>query len=192
MADKNYLVILLCGIVCAGMTIDMGGPINKATHYAVVGVLTTVLKDPSHTTADLFIPEQLMSANLLGMMVPPVSIALATWLFPQKFTKGDRTASPANLIMGCCGITEGAIPYVVRGPVRVMGTSVTAGFLGGCLCGLFNGVAIAPEGGVISYLVMGEPIWRSLLAMLISCVFGAFMLGALKKKVPSEYALLKK
>ncbi len=78
MSSKQYLVILLCGLVCAGMTIDMGGPINKATHYAVVGILTTVLKNPDHTPQDLFIPEQLMAANLLGMMVPPVSIALAT------------------------------------------------------------------------------------------------------------------
>ncbi len=60
--------------------------------------------------------------------------------------------------MGFCGITEGAIPYVVRDPIRVIGTTVTAGFLGGCLCGLFNGVAIAPEGGLISYAVMGAPV----------------------------------
>lgn len=192
MSSQEYLVILLCGIVCAGMTIDMGGPINKATHYAVVGILTTVLKNPSHTPEDLFIPEQLMAANLIGMMVPPVSIALATWLFPQKFTKADRQSSPANIIMGCCGITEGAIPFVVKDPIRVIGTTVTAGFLGGCLCGWLNGVAIAPEGGMISLSVMGALVWKALLASIISFIFGAFMLGALKRKVPSEYALLGK
>ncbi|MCQ2748021.1 MAG: hypothetical protein MJ223_02015 [Mycoplasmoidaceae bacterium] len=57
--------------------------------------------------------------------------------------------------MGFCGITEGAIPYVVKDPVRVIGTSVTASFIGGVICGLLHGIAIAPEGGMISYAVMG-------------------------------------
>lgn len=192
MANLTYLVVLLGAIVSAFMAIDMGGPINKATHYAVLGILTNVLNDPAHTPADLIIPEQLMAANIVGIMVPPVMIALATWLFPQKFGHGDRQASPANLIMGFCGISEGAIPYVVRDPVRVIGTSVTASALGGALCVLMQGSAIAPEGGMISYAVMGANCWRAMVAAIAACVFGAFMLGALKKKVPSEYAQLGK
>lgn len=180
----SYMVIVLGGIVSALMAIDMGGPINKATHYAVLAILTM---DMQNITA-----QQLMAANIVGIMVPPVMIALATWLFPQKFGKGDRQASPANLIMGFCGISEGAIPYVVRDPARVIGTSVTASFIGGCLSVLFGGVAIAPEGGIISYAVMGANCWKAMIATVIACVFGAVMLGALKKKVPSEYAQLGK
>ena len=192
MAGMSYLVVLLGAIVSAFMAIDMGGPINKATHYAVLGILTNVLNDPAHVPADLVIPEQLMAANIVGIMVPPVMIALCTWLFPQKFGAGDRQASPANIIMGFCGISEGAIPYVVRDPIRVIGTSVTASALGGALSVAFGGIAIAPEGGMISYAVMGADCWRAMVAALIACVFGAFMLGALKKKVPSEYAALGK
>lgn len=131
------------------MAIDMGGPINKATHYAVLGVL---LNDMGNVTK-----QTLLAANIVGIMVPPVCIALATWLFPQKFGKGDRQASPANLIMGFCGISEGAIPYVVRDPIRVISTTVTASFIGGAICGVLGGVAMAPEGGMISYAVMGAP-----------------------------------
>lgn len=188
MANYSYLVVLLGAIVSAFMAIDMGGPINKATHYAVLGILSNAIA----TGADLTIPEQLMAANIVGIMVPPVMIALCTWLFPQKFGRGDRQASPANLIMGFCGISEGAIPYVVRDPIRVIATSVTASALGGALSVLFGGVAIAPEGGMISYAVMAADCWRAMVATIIACVFGAFMLGALKKKVPSEYAQLGK
>lgn len=78
MAGMSYLVVLLGAIVSAFMAIDMGGPINKATHYAVLGILTNVLNDPLHTPADLVIPEQLMAANIVGIMVPPVMIALCT------------------------------------------------------------------------------------------------------------------
>lgn len=185
--DYNYLLVLIGGLVSALMAIDMGGPINKATHYAVLAYLTSVLGKDNE-----WIGQELMAANIVGIMVPPVMIALATWLFPQKFTKADRQASPANLIMGFCGISEGAIPYVVKDPVRVIGSSVTASFLGGCICCLLDGVALAPEGGMISYAVMGAACWKAIVAALIGCVFGAFMLGALRKKVPSEYALLGK
>lgn len=182
--NAQYLVILLGAIVSALMAIDMGGPINKATHYAVLAVLTSDMQS--------VVAQELMAANIVGIMVPPVMIALCTWLFPQKFGKGDRQASPANLIMGFCGISEGAIPYVVRDPIRVIGTSVTASAIGGALSVLFGGVAIAPEGGMISYAVMGANCWKAMVAAIIACVFGAFMLGALRKKVPSEYAQLGK
>lgn len=183
--DKfKYLLALIAGLVSALMAIDMGGPINKATHYAVLGVL---LSDMGNETK-----QTLLAANIVGIMVPPVCIALCTWLFPQKFGKGDRQASPANLIMGFCGISEGAIPYVVRDPIRVIGTTVTASFIGGAICGLLGGVALAPEGGMISYAVMGAKCWKAIVSALIACVFGAFMLGALKRKVPSEYAALGK
>lgn len=78
MAGMSYLVVLLGAIVSAFMAIDMGGPINKATHYAVLAILSNVLNDPSHLPADLVIPEQLMAANIVGIMVPPVMIALCT------------------------------------------------------------------------------------------------------------------
>ncbi len=74
MANYSYLVVLLGAIVSAFMAIDMGGPINKATHYAVLGILSNAIA----TGADLTIPEQLMAANIVGIMVPPVMIALCT------------------------------------------------------------------------------------------------------------------
>ena len=151
--DAN-LILLLAALVSALMATDMGGPINKATHYFVLSLVTTSLGS-SGTPEMQTLACQLMAANIVGIMVPPVGIAIATWLFPQKFTAADRVPSLANFFIGLSGITEGAIPYVAISPVIFIFCCMTGAAVGGVISMLLGMEAIAPEGGTISYLVMG-------------------------------------
>ena len=184
---------LLLGALVAGlMAIDMGGPINKATHFAVVALVTTAIaqgKGPGDVQYDFAL--KLNAANLLGMLTPPAGIAIATWLFPQKFTKGERNPSIANLVTGCCGITEGAIPFVVKNPISTVVSTVVGAACGGMISMTFGFTAIAPEGGFIG-MVASNPkgFWMG----VVSCAAGAFitaiLLGMLRKNVDPEEAKL--
>ena len=151
--DAN-LILLLAALVSALMATDMGGPINKATHYFVLSLVTTAL-EPGSSPEMTTLAYQLMAANIVGIMVPPVGIAIATWLFPQKFTAADRVPSLANFFIGLSGITEGAIPYVAISPIIFIFCCMTGAAVGGALSMVLGMEAIAPEGGTISYLVMG-------------------------------------
>jgi len=185
------LIILLGALVSALMAIDMGGPINKAAHYTVLAIMTSSLQ-PGASAELQTIAKQLMAANIVGIMTPPVGIAIATWLFPQKFSKEDRKPSLPNIVTGCCGITEGAIPYVMKDPGRVIASTVTGAAIGGLIAVLWGAEAIAPEGGTISMLAMGAICYKGILSMIIGSFATAFMLGLLKKDVPNEQSLLGK
>ena len=155
MAVKDAGLVLVLGALVAGlMAFDMGGPINKATHYFVLSLVTNAL-DPSSSPEMQTLAYQLMAANLLGMVTPPAGIAIATWLFPQKFTRAERVPSLANCFIGFCGITEPAIPYVAADPVVTWCSTIPGAAIGGLVCVLLGMEAIAPEGGCISFIVMG-------------------------------------
>jgi len=183
-------VIAVAALVSGLMATDMGGPINKAAHYATLAILQQAIAkgDPGFQA----VAEKLLCANIVGIMTPPIGIAIATWLFPQKFSKGDRNPSIANCVTGVCGITEGAIPYVTKDPIRVLISTVTGAAAGGMISFAFGGRAIAPEGGTISMMVMGGICWAGLLATLIGSVITALILGFLKKDVDPELSELKK
>lgn len=183
LADAK-LTIIVGFLISALMAIDMGGPINKATHYAALAILTSY----EMKSYGLWV----MASNIVGIMTPPIGIALATWLFPQKFEKEDRRTSLANIFTGCCGITEGAIPFVVKDPVRVIVSTFTGAGIGGMICMSLEGQAIAPEGGLISMAVMGEPFWKGLIATIIGSLVTCFLLGFLKKDVKEDKAGLGK
>lgn len=185
---SHKLTLLLGAIVSGLMATDMGGPINKAAHYFVLMLVTGAFSG----TVDQTYAFQMMCANIVGIMTPPIGIALATWLFPQKFVKEDRTPSVANCITGCCGITEGAIPYLVKDPVRVLVSTVSGAAIGGLICVALGGEAIAPEGGTISMAVMGSICWKGILSTVIGSLITCFLLGFLKKDVDIEKAKLGK
>jgi len=185
-------VVAVAALVSGLMATDMGGPINKAAHYATLAILTDAIKTVSTNPQYYELAQRLMCANIVGIMTPPIGIAIATWLFPQKFSKGDRNPSIANCVTGVCGITEGAIPYVTKDPVRVLISTVTGAAAGGMISFAFGGRAIAPEGGTISMMVMGGICWAGLLATLIGSFITAFILGLLKKDVAPEEAELGK
>ena len=161
---------ILLGIICAGMmAIDMGGPFNKAAY--VFGTAAIVAGN-----------YDIMAAVMIGGMVPPCAIALATLLFKNKFTKEERKSGPVNFIMGLAFITEGAIPYAAADPIRVLPSCVVGSAVAGALSMAFGCTLMAPHGGIFVVPVMGNA-GMYLVALAVGTVISAVLLGLLKKKV---------
>lgn len=159
---------VLLGIVLGGMmSVDMGGPINKAAY--VFG------------TASLASDEfQIMAAVMAGGMVPPLALALAVFFFRKKFSEKERQSGLANLIMGACFITEGAIPFAAADPLRVIPSCIIGSAVAGGLSMFFGCALRAPHGGVFVLPVISHP-FGFLAAVIIGAVAGMLLLGLLKK-----------
>ena len=161
---------VLLGIIVAGMmAVDMGGPFNKAAY--VFGTASIAAGNYG-----------IMAAVMIGGMVPPCAIALASLLFKDKFTKTERESAPTNFIMGLAFITEGAIPFAASDPLHVIPACVIGSGLEGALSMAFNCTLMAPHGGVFVFPVVGNPLMY-LAALAAGTVVGALMLGVLKKKI---------
>ena len=161
---------VLLGIIVAGMmAVDMGGPFNKAAY--VFGTASIAAGNYG-----------IMAAVMIGGMVPPCAIALASLLFKDKFTKTERESAPTNFIMGLAFITEGAIPFAASDPLHVIPACVIGSGLAGALSMAFNYTLMAPHGGVFVFPVVGNPLMY-LAALAVGTVVGALMLGVLKKKI---------
>lgn len=160
---------VLLGIIVAGMmAVDMGGPFNKAAY--VFGTASIAAGNYG-----------IMAAVMIGGMVPPCAIALASLLFKDKFTKTERESAPTNFIMGLAFITEGAIPFAASDPLHVIPACVIGSGLAGALSMAFNCTLMAPHGGIFVFPVVGNPPMY-LVALAVGTVVGALMLGVLKKK----------
>lgn len=160
---------LLLSIVLAGMmAIDMGGPFNKAAY--VFG--TAAIADGN---------TWIMAAVMIGGMVPPIAIALATTFFKNRWTKDELKSGPVNYLMGLCFITEGAIPYAASDPLRVIPSCIVGSAVSGAIAALFHCTCPAPHGGIFTFAVVGNPIGY-LVALVAGSVVGALMLALLKKK----------
>lgn len=161
---------VLLGIVLgAMMSIDMGGPFNKAAYVFGTAAITSGNYD-------------IMAAVMVGGMVPPIAIALATTFFKSKFTKEERKSGPVNYIMGLSFITEGAIPYAASDPLRVIPACMVGAGVAGGLSMLFKCTLMAPHGGIFVFAVVGNwPMY--LVSLAVGSVVGMLMLGLLKKKV---------
>ena len=161
---------VLLGIIVAGMmAVDMGGPLNKAAY--VFGTASIAAGNYG-----------IMAAVMIGGMVPPCAIALASLLFKDKFTKTERESAPTNFIMGLAFITEGAIPFAASDPLHVIPACVIGSGLAGALSMAFNCTLMAPHGGIFVFPVVGNPLMY-LAALAVGTVVGALMLGVLKKKI---------
>ena len=161
---------LISGLVLGGMmAIDMGGPFNKASYVFGTAAIASGNYD-------------VMAAVMIGGMVPPCAIALATFLFKNKFTKEERESGPMNFIMGLAFITEGAIPYAAADPLHVLPSCIIGSGLAGALSMAFGCTLMAPHGGIFVVPVMGNAVMY-LLALVIGTVVSAVLLGVLKKKV---------
>ena len=156
---------VLLGIIVAGMmAVDMGGPFNKAAY--VFGTASIAAGNYG-----------IMAAVMIGGMVPPCAIALASLLFKDKFTKTERESAPTNFIMGLAFITEGAIPFAASDPLHVIPACVIGSGLAGALSMAFNCTLMAPHGGIFVFPVVGNPL------MYLAALAVALMLGVLKKKI---------
>lgn len=123
-----------------------------------------------------------MASVMIGGMVPPCAIALATLLFKDKFTKEERESGPTNFIMGLAFITEGAIPFAAADPIHVLPACIIGSGLAGALSMAFGCTLMAPHGGIFVVPVMGNALLY-LVAVVIGTVVSAVLLGVLKKKI---------
>lgn len=160
---------ILLGCVLAGMmAVDMGGPFNKAAY--VFG-----------TAAIASGGFNIMAAVMIGGMVPPIAIALATTFFKHKFTTQERKAGTVNYIMGLCFITEGAIPFAAADPLRVIPSCVVGSALAGGISMAMGCTLRAPHGGIFVFPVVGNVLWY-LVALAAGSVAGMIMLALLKRR----------
>ena len=160
---------LILGMILGGMmAIDMGGPFNKAAYVFGTAAIAAGNYD-------------IMASVMIGGMVPPCAIALATLLFKDKFTKEERESGPTNFIMGLAFITEGAIPFAAADPIHVLPACIIGSGLAGALSMAFGCTLMAPHGGIFVVPVMGNALLY-LVAVVIGTVVSAVLLGVLKKK----------
>ncbi len=177
---EHNLTILLGALLAGMMAIDMGGPINKAAYVFGTAMLTAAAAstDPAYQTYCY----QMMAAVMIGGMVPPLGIALSATLCPQKWTKTERKEAMVNYVMGLAFITEGAIPYAAKDPLRVISSSVVGSAVAGLLSVVFGCTLMAPHGGIFVIAVTGNWYFY-LLSILIGTIITAVMLSILKKDV---------
>lgn len=160
---------ILLGMIVGGMmSIDMGGPFNKAAYVFGTASIAAGNYD-------------IMAAVMVGGMTAPCAIALATMLFKNKFTKEQRDAGPTNFIMGLAFITEGAIPFAASDPLHVLPACIAGSAVAGALSMAFNCTLMAPHGGIFVFPVVGNPL-QYLIALVAGTVVSALLLGVLKKK----------
>ncbi|MFA6796692.1 MAG: fructose-specific PTS transporter subunit EIIC [Bacilli bacterium] len=181
LGDKN-LVVLLGAILATMMATDMGGPINKAAYMFGNAMLTQAAAstDPAFQAYCW----ELMACVMIGGMVPPLAIALSTNLFPQKWSKKERSDGKVNYVMGLSFITEGAIPYAASYPLPVILSSMIGSCVAGILSALFKCQLMAPHGGIFVFPVVTGWLWY-LVALLIGSLVGALMLGVTMKNNPN-------
>ena len=171
--------IVVLGLVLGGMmSVDMGGPFNKAAY-----VFGTAALDPSSglgTTGQV-----IMASVMVGGMVPPLAIALSTTFFKNRWTKQDRNAGLVNYIMGLSFISEGAIPFAAADPGHVLPSCIIGSAIAGGLSAAFGCTSPAPHGGAWVTAVIGNPaMW--LLACLVGAVVGCLILSFWKKPLDAS------
>ena len=160
-------IVLGC-ILGAMMSIDMGGPFNKAAYVFGTAAIASGSYD-------------IMAAVMIGGMVPPIAIALSTTFFKSRWTAEERKNGPVNYIMGLSFITEGAIPYAAADPMRVIPSCMVGAAVAGGMSMAFDCTLMAPHGGIFVFAVVGN--WAMyLLSLVVGSLVGMLMLALLKKK----------
>ena len=165
-------MVLLGALLAAMMAIDMGGPINKAAYAFAIGAFTD-------TGIGTF-----MAAVMVGGMVPPIAIAIATTFFKGKFNEEQKKTTITNYILGASFITEGAIPFAAAEPQTVLPSCVIGSAIAGAIVGYFGVSAPTPHGGIFILPAMGS-LNQALLfvgAVAIGAIIGGLIFGTIKKK----------
>lgn len=166
----NGVSAVLLGALLGGMmSVDMGGPVNKAAY--VFG--TAAIAAGNYNV---------MAAVMVGGMVPPIAIAIATMLFKNKFTEEERKAGPTNIIMGLSFISEGAIPFAASDPLRVIPSCIIGSAISGALSMAFGCTLMAPHGGIFVFPTVGNAAMY-LVSLIVGSVVAAVILGIIKKRI---------
>ena len=174
-------LVLLGAVVGGMMSVDMGGPFNKAAY--VFG--TAMLAEGSETG------QIIMASVMVGGMVPPIAVALSTTFFKNRWTEADRKAGVVNYIMGLSFISEGAIPYAAADPGRVLPSCIIGSAIAGAISAGFGCTSPAPHGGAWVIAVIGNPVMY-LVALVAGSVIAALILSFLKKPLSAQEAGLAK
>ena len=166
MGDVNAMVLGV--IIGTMMCIDMGGPVNKAAYTFSVGMIASQVYTP-------------MAAAMAAGMVPPIGMAIATWLARGKFTANQRDAGKASFVLGLCFISEGALPFVAADPLRVIISSVLGGATAGAISMSLGITLQAPHGGLFVVPFVSEPLMY-LAAIAIGSVITGVIYAVIKPK----------
>lgn len=161
--------VLLGLVFGAMMSVDMGGPVNKAAYVIGTGALATG-------------EYGIMAAVMAGGMVPPLAIALCTTFFPNRFTEAERKSGITNYIMGLSFITEGAIPFAAADPIRVLPSCIIGAGTAGALSMFFECTLRAPHGGIFVVPTIGNPLLY-LASIAIGSVVACIILAIVKPKL---------
>lgn len=164
---------ILLGCVLGGMmAIDMGGPFNKAAYVFGTGMLAEQSESGF----------MIMAAVMVGGMIPPLVIAIASSIYKNKFTDEERKSGIVNYIMGLCFISEGAIPFAAADPFRVIPACIVGSALAGGISMAFGCTLRAPHGGIFVFPTIGN-VGGYMIALVIGALAGGLLLGILKQKV---------
>ena len=166
MGDVNAMVLGV--IIGTMMCIDMGGPVNKAAYTFSVGMIASQVYTP-------------MAAAMAAGMVPPIGMAIATWLARSKFTSNQRDAGKASFVLGLCFISEGALPFVAADPLRVIISSILGGATAGAISMSLGITLQAPHGGLFVVPFVSEPLMY-LAAIAIGSVVTGVIYAVIKPK----------
>lgn len=161
--------VLLGLVFGAMMSVDIGGPVNKAAYVIGTGALATG-------------EYGIMAAVMAGGMVPPLAIALCTTFFPSRFTEAERKSGITNYIMGLSFITEGAIPFAAADPIRVLPSCIIGAGTAGALSMFFECTLRAPHGGIFVVPTIGNPLLY-LASIAIGSVVACIILAIVKPKL---------
>lgn len=167
--------VILGAILGAMMCTDMGGPVNKAAYAFGVGLLSSQTYAP-------------MAAIMAAGMVPPLAMGIATVLAKHKFVPAEREAGKASFVLGLCFISEGAIPFAAKDPIRVLPACIIGGAITGALSMYFGIQLMAPHGGLFVLLIPGaiNHVLMYLLSIVIGTVISGVIYAIIKKASPKE------
>lgn len=167
--------VLLGAVLAAMMSIDMGGPFNKAAYAFAIAAFTSTKNG------------DLMAAVMVGGMIPPLATAIATTFWPKKFTAQEREAGISNWVLGLSFITEGAIPFATADPLRVIGSSIIGSAIGGGLSQLWKVSVPAPHGGIWVIALADHKLFY-VLSVVIGTVIAGVIMGLWKPVKNSKNA----
>ncbi|OOF82270.1 fructose-specific PTS transporter subunit EIIC [Rodentibacter caecimuris] len=170
MGEVNAIV--LGTLIGAMMCIDMGGPVNKAAYTFSVGMIASQVYTP-------------MAAAMAAGMVPPIGMAIATWIARNKFTANQRDAGKASFVLGLCFISEGALPFVAADPIRVIISSVVGGATAGAISMASDITLQAPHGGLFVIPFVSEPV-RYLAAIAAGALITGVIYAVIKPRATME------
>ena len=164
---------ILLGFILGGMmSVDMGGPFNKAAYVFGTASIASGQFD-------------IMASVMIGGMVPPIAIALATTFFKNRFTKSEQQTSITNYIMGLSFITEGAIPFAASDPLRIIPPCIVGSAIAGALSMMFGCGSRAPHGGIFVSGIIDNPL-MFLIALVVGAVVAMAGIVLLKKPLKAE------